>query len=263
MPNYRLTPSFVATMTSTADSLCKRRVDQAQTGFPLTNAHVRAALISPKWRETFEHMRADGVDTISRTSHSVFIFDRSVDYTIERTVLLQLSHSDEFHTNHKHARAPYNIVPDFDRGSASVNELLFDPSLLTPDEQAALAKWVNNVVQEKRLTNIARKTIGSFLDAHLTSGYTLAHVATRWPALKYLAQGDRLWADRFNNIPRNLKPYAWSIHSKWHTSHAKAMALTDMVLTSAAMLPATIENTGEVKAVVLSWRPLPLDRDSP
>jgi hypothetical protein len=266
MPNYKLTASCLADMTNAANNLCNRRVNQAKTGFPLTNDHIRAALILPKWRATFEQMQAEGVDTISKTTTSVHIVNHWMP-GVERDVLLWITHRHEYHTSSKHARGAYYVVAEFNRGDASVNNLVLDPSILTDGEQAALAKWINNVVQEKRLTNIAKSLIGGFFSFLISRrDDTMAHVIARWPALKYLVQDNNIWRDRFNNAPRNLKPYGWSLHDwehGWYAKHAKAMALTDMVLTSAAMLPATIENTDEVKAIVVSWRPLPHDLDHP
>lgn len=265
MPNYKITPRLRDTMVGQAANLCQRRVAQAQTGFPLTQEHVRDTLIPDKWRQVFNAMRADGINTIQTTSLSWIIVDQS--HGVDRDALISLQHPAEFYIHSLQGSGSYYLEPMFKRNHATDNmsRLVFDKTILTDDELSSLVKWVNNVVQEKRLSNLALRTITGFINEYQEAGYSIAHIAARWPALKYMVSGDRQWVDRFNNVPRNLKPYKWSVHAEthgWYGKHKKAMALSDMVITSAAMLPAVVNND-VVKATLLTWRPLPTDQDSP
>lgn len=156
------------------------------------------------------------------------------------------------------------------------DRIAFDASVFTPDEIAVLTKWTNTAVQERRLANLAKKTINVFLKTNAFS-LTSAHVLARWPALAmlvdpktkvyYYSDHERSnlveWRRKFQEPVRNLKPYAWSPTDTWYIRNQKAMRLAETILTSAQMLPEKIEDTSEVKALVVSWRPLPGDLDKP
>lgn len=259
MPNYKLSPKVCDHMRAVAKQLVERRCAHMQTGFPLSLDKIQQAVLPAKWRSAILDMIDDGVKLIEYRSLTCWVDDTS----IERAAVLD-----------------FVITPPNSVKSPCLAGAVIDVDVLTTDEIAALAKWVNGAVLERRLANLALRTINSFLDIAVTSG----HVLARWPALTMLVQGDPRticswmsqtevnsitgWRRKLAEPPRHLKFYAWPAdlqhpERQWYERHRKAMRAAEVALTGGSMLPKDVKDDSEVKATVKSWRPLPGDLDRP
>lgn len=254
MPNHKLSPNIIDHMQSVGKALCARRVAYMETGFPIGRDKMQAAILPAKWRDVIMEMKRDGVSALNSTA--------SIIVEIKGEGITRTTHAQIHRRTEGFLYA--NVKPQADL------------SVLTPEEITKLATWVNTAVQERRLANLANRTINNFFDDG--QGKSVAHVVARWPALITLIDPDLSrgylsyheqkvilpgWKQKFSNPPNNLKPYAWAPNDPWLAKHRKAMLLTETVLASAQMLPKEIPDTAEVTANVRSWTPLPGDLDKP
>ncbi len=246
MPNYKLSPRVLDDMKDRATYLTNQRVEQARTGFPLTRDQVQQAVLPAKWRDQILEMEDDGVEGFVR-GPEVNTWLRLDLRGLEREVKLNLS-AGSYYEEQKHL-----ILATKEDG--------FDLTVLPPAKQAQLAEWANNLVLERRLANLAQKTINTFLNNDRMSK-SVGHVVARWPALTILVQ-DTGWRHKFASPPVNLKPYRWLPTDDWPVKNKKAIQIAEMMLTSGAMLPSSIKNDDEIKATLTSWKPLPGDTDKP
>lgn len=252
MPNYKLSPSIVQHMIAEGNKLLERRVSHMNTGFPIGYKKLQAAILPGRWRDTILEMKADGISaihdaTILRVSVVAYGIERAADvYVITKKKML------------------------FCHDSHSVQ---LDLQVLSSVELSSLISWVNTAVRERRLANLAKKTIAEFFDGR--SGGTSGHIVARWPALTTLVDPKTGWSEhqrminagwrtKFASPPRNLNPYLWGVTpSGWQVKNEKAMKLTEMLLNSASLLPEKVEDSAEVEASIYSWTPAPGDLDKP
>lgn len=266
MPNYKLGPTIIDHMKARATALCERRVSYMQCGFPISKEKVQAAILPIRWRETVLEMKRDGVAALNTTNALSLLVDLGFSDT-PRAAQVKLFLPDV---------SPYSDMDRDKRFQICSSNPGFDTEPLTDAERVALTKWVNTIVTERRLANIAKKAITGFLEKHaLTTG----HVLARWPMVVSLIDASKVghyqtrdreivasFRQRFNDPPKTLKPYLWSDSEKLHGWPAKnkgAMRVAETVIASASMLPEEVKDQAEVHATIQSWRPAPGDLDKP
>jgi len=254
MPNYKLSPNIIKHMTEEGNKLCERRVAHMNVGFPIGYEKLQAAILPARWRDVILEMKREGITALYATT------DLNVTVNadgIERAAKIYVKTKHEMLFCHER------------------HTIQLDLSVLSDDELSGLISWVNTSVRERRLANIAMNTIMVFLNCYADSS---GHVVARWPALTtlinpkigYSAHERQIlagWRTKFASPPRNLKPYGWepmhNVGHGWRTKNEKAMKLTEMILTSASLLPEKVEDSAEVKASISSWTPIAGDLDKP
>lgn len=269
MPNYKLSPTVVDDMKTYAKKLVERRISQMQSGFPLSRDRIQEGILPEKWRQTIKDMAFDNLDTLQKTERVLIVV------SADRPTLVQLFNVKPKVFYCYDENIEYEVYAKLRFNKNQSPRITFDMSVLSDSERAALVAWANTAVQERRLANLAMRTVNAFLDKHATS---VGHVVARWPGLVMLAKElntlsnaytsptqqkfRKEWRNKFASPPANLKPYRWQRTDEWPVKNQKAMKLTEVMLTSGSMMPEPVAPTA-LGATLVSWTPLSGDLDKP
>lgn len=266
MPNWKLSPAVTEGMLKACEKLTQRRINVAQTGFPLTREDLELCAVGHELLAKFEDIASYGVASLTKTGGFIFWLDALSG--LERKALVNTyTEGEAYYLNDEQTNRwkkkwtlPIDRVP--------------------PGKLEALVKWTNNLVRETRMREITQGTVRWFLHGRGQATrqhwlgvdfITACHVMANWPALAMLVDGkpgDRAgyggkwvshdWKIKFQSVPSNL--------DRWRTSNPEfvkkqsAIKLATMFLTSCEMLP--VEPPKEpVTATLEEWVRLPGDPD--
>ncbi len=253
MPNFKLSHSIIHEMTQNAAHLTQRRVSQAQLGFPLTVDEVQRAIVPAEALEMFRRLEAMRVTTIQKSCLAHMVVPALAGSPREALIGVLVDGGGLFEmTNTRYAQSLRRWAPP-----------KLECSVLAPEKEAALAKWTANLVQEYRLAELAKRTVKWFLNGYAE---TTGHILARWPGLVVLVS-DHDWKQKFRDAPRSLRRWEWGfavISGKSvadYEKHKKAMALTDVVLAGASLLPKDLDPGPFPRATIHEFGRIEGDKD--
>lgn len=250
MPNFKLNDGVKSDIRGVVNLILDRRVAYAQDAFPLTAAQVQHALMAEDalimlWR--LNDMDIRGLPR--KTTASLVINDTTPGIT--RAVGVYVYTPEPIFCD-----VDWNFYGDeYEAKNITNPRLIFDPTKFDDTTVAAVAKWVNGVVREKRLQEMVRWLVDRMLKHHLP---TTGHLLVRWPSLATLVK-DPLWKGRLRNPPVRNRQYQWDKVLP-PNDLAPLMKAAEAVLLGGDML-APYESDKEVtRATVQQWQRLDTDR---
>ena len=204
MPNYKLGKSLASDLMRGAMAMTERKIDYAQSGFPLTPDEIQRATISPELVASIEYVKNHTNHSVSgRTSNVYMTLERGKLPGLERTMVFRAMLPASIYV----ARGQYSSLslsrfdaPAFDTEGDSC--LIIDPARVVPDKLTALAAWANDLGRAHRIRDFISHVVYGQLRRYDCTGSILAN----WPMLATLTD-DALWRGRFRAPPGNLKRY--------------------------------------------------------
>lgn len=257
MPNWKLTETARNIIKERADVLMQRRMRLALTDFPLDVEMVQRAIVRQDHLQMLRELENNEVDTLPQTRRMEV---RVVDAALPRAVVLALTlNTDIFYT--RTCGAYYGTKWAFDP-SKDGHITKLNLASLSIDTRAALIKWINNVVRERRLEQLVTTTIDRMLFHALP---TVGHIHVRWPELSLLVSENPTWRACFAEKPTRPGLYAWPSgvpnhpHERLRAELAKNMKATDIALAGASLMCDVDPTKQPVQARLEAWQSLPGD----
>jgi len=240
MPNYQISPRLQNDMNDRMRELTTRRISHMQSGFPISPEKVQQSILPSKWRQIIVEMLNDDIQ-LNKEHYGITVAIYGLPGLDRRVTLVVTNHV--FTTVSRH------------------NTQDFDLSALTPSECVELSKWVNTLITETRMAQLANEYVRRFLNTESVSK-SVGHILTNWPALIALVE-DKNWKRKFSDRPKSLNKYKLIdiTAAERFNKQAKTRQIAEMLINSALMLPAYTPNGMIVK--VTTWEKLPDDLDNP
>jgi hypothetical protein len=144
-------------------------------------------------------------------------------------------------------------------------------SVLSEAKHAALVKWVETALMERRRAELTKDTVASFIKA--IENPSIGKYMARWPGLKVALKdigghsrstGHYTWQDRARNLPTNLNRWKWpwgGPEAEWYQRNKAAMAIADEILLAASgapelrntTYPSSIPIASITRANIVAW----------
>ena len=271
MPNFMLNDDHRSSFVNAVTSLTQVRVDLVEKDFPLTVAEIEQGLMPEHMRGLYNQLKKLGAENLKDTYNPAFFllgegFDRAM------AVRTNLGTKRVWYTYEAQdsgwgaSEAIRRAATDRDK------KLALNLAVLTEEKLAKLQKWANAALQEHRQQELCKQTVSKFLSQ--PSGHSVAHVITRWPALKLVfdeldknhwsRRGTNSWRDRVNQVPRARDRWDWDRADattwEWREKNVRIMAVVDEMIVGASMLPREPKMAGRlgqerpIVASILDWR---------
>ena len=217
MPNWPLSMKVQTYLINHAVMLSNRKLQYAQSDFPLTTAQIQFSIMEEEKVHTLRRYIDEGTKTIEKHRQLRIALLRDKIPGLPRGTVLQVTLPDwvvvERSTHYGisstkfQADESHYLVPDFSE------------ERLTVSERQALVNWVKRAVRQHRMHKLITATVNQVVTKH---ALTIAHMQQLWPmlctfmnsdpeALNARYQGDRvfyaMWRDRFRAPVRPMQRY--------------------------------------------------------
>lgn len=228
MPNYKLSSSFRPAVIARCEQLTGLILQHMRLDFPLTAAEVEAAVTPPEVLERLRWLDKAGVEELPRVNKADFPLSPEHMPGLERRVVVEVYLQASIFVPKGLSVGYANDGTYHESWYKNLIELRAD--MIPPAKVAPLVRWANQCVRERRLKEMANKTVFNVLSNHCKS---TAHIMARWPFLATLVQ-DEFWVKRLRVAPVNLKPYRAT--SEFMERFGKRMQASEIVLSKAQLL---------------------------
>jgi hypothetical protein len=262
MPNWVPSSNHIDDFKRAIGSLTTTAIAVVEQGFPLTVEEVEACTTPAKVRGLYDQIRQLGFTSVQSTNNITMVLDR--EHGASRAIGVRVFLPRQIYFSFEEQ---IQIHHDMEVRTVNKNRLPFDTGALPSERVAALIKWAEAAVYERRRCALTVTMVTSYID-RLGESISIAKMVARWPVLRAVCQAVQpaqyarkasTWGDRVRQLPENLKRWEWPVwgeEAEWRMTRRKRMMIAEEVLLAALTMTRPTSTAGTVRAEVCAWERL-------